>query len=197
MAKPTKSWGADRARDIELAQARLGDVDGRCRWLLDVFTATPPDAISSTERAVWRDNLMALVLGPRPGGGWRWAHVYEREPLGSELRGLWQKIGALVGSHRESVELPPLKGWLGRQDGPADPGVVTPYVRFGRGYKAGDFEAALLHAVADLLIACQRLRECDECHHLFVAKRRQTPHPKCARRVHDRNRPSRAKKGAK
>ena len=38
----------------------------------------------------------------------------------------------------------------------------------------------LLHAVADLLIACQRLRECSACRRLFVANRRQLRHAKCS-----------------
>jgi hypothetical protein len=65
----------------------------------------------------------------------------------------------------------------------------------GRGYRAGDFAAALLHAVADLLIACERLRECPECSRLFLAVRRQERHVKCARKDRDARRPSRQKKG--
>jgi hypothetical protein len=184
-----------RERDIALAQERLGDVNGRCRWLLDVFTATDPQAIATSERAVWRDNLLAIAIGPLPGGLRRLVTFREKEPLNEDIPDLWQKIVKLTGAHRGgSVDLPPLRGWLGRLDGEAS----DKYVHLGRGYGVGSqdvsgFEAHLLHAVADLLIACDRLKECPECKRLFVARRRQERHPLCARRRLDRNRPSRRK----
>jgi hypothetical protein len=196
MKKPPKSFLQARRRDLELADQRLGDFEDRCRWLLDVFTAHDPATIARSERAVWRDNLMALVLGKRPRGGWRWQTFNENEPLDEDLPKLWRRVVALVASHRESVSLPRLKVWFGRQPStPEDPPVETPYVRLGLGYEAEDFEMALVYVVIDLLSACTTLRECDECKRLFVANRRQKRHQKCARKFHERNRPSRAKGG--
>jgi hypothetical protein len=191
-------WMAARCRDIALADQRLGTLENRCRWILDDFAARDPNTLSTSERALWRDNLMALALGPRPGGNWRWITVHEDDPLDVELRSLWQRVVALTRAHRESVNLPPLAGWLGRAPADAATSSVarTPYVRMGRGYRADDFAAALLHAVADVLIGCERLRECPECGQLFVAVRRQERHPRCARMARDARRPSRQLKKA-
>jgi hypothetical protein len=190
---------AVRRRDIALAQERLGTLESRCRWLLSDFAARDPDTLSTSERAMVRDNLMALALGPRPGADWRWVAVNENDPLDEELSALWQRVVALTRAHRESVQLPPLGGWLGRMPAGPDPSSAArvPYVRMGRGYRADDFEAALLHAVADLLISCERLRECPECGQLFVAVRRQERHPKCARKARDARRVSRQPKKAR
>lgn len=197
MAKPKKAWLADRRRDIQLADERLGNFDERCRWILDVFAVRDPATIAASERAVWRDNLMALVLGKRPPSVVRWAgRLHENEPLDEDLPQLWRRVVALVGAHHESVPLPSLVAWFGRHPATADdPPAKTPYARMGVGLEAKDFETSLVYAVMGLLSACDTLRECDECHRLFVANRRQKRHPKCARRFHDRNRPSRKKGG--
>jgi len=191
-----KAWLDARRRNIELADAQLGNLDERCHWLLDEFMTRDPDAILPSERAVWRDKLMALVLGARPGAGYRLLDLFENDPLEEEIRGLWERVVALTDAHRASVKLPQLEVWFGRHPETADGAPVrTPYVRMGRGYRAGDFQTALLWTVVDLLSACQKLRECPECHHLFVARRRQERHAKCARKYWDRNRPSRRKGG--
>jgi hypothetical protein len=186
--RPRKPWLEDRRRDIELAAERLGGPEDRCRWILDDFTARDPHTLPKTERALWRDKLMALVLGVGVGRGmWRWMTIGENEPLDEELYGLWQRVGQLVAAHQGPVLLPPLTGALARL--PGDAGATktkTPYVRLTRTYRAEDFESALLHAVADLLIGCERLRECDECHRLFVATRGQKRLKVCARRQRDR-----------
>src|SRR5687768_11688252 len=87
---------AGRRRDIEVAHASLGDLDERCRWILEVFALRDPETLTTSERAVWRDKLLALALGPRPGADWRWIRIGEKEPLDEELRPLWQRVVALT-----------------------------------------------------------------------------------------------------
>lgn len=134
-----------------------------------------------------------LLLGRRPPSVVRISQrLHENEPLDKDLPQLWRRVVELVGAHRDSVRLPDLKVWFGRHPIPAeDSPAVTPYARMGIGLEAEDFETSLIYTVIELLSACTTLRECDECKRLFVATRRQKRHPKCARKYHDRNRPSR------
>lgn len=194
--KKEAPWLAERRRDIDRASERLGSPENRCRWILDEFTTRDPDTLTRAERAIARDNLMAIVIGTRPtdylreGGtaqGWRWLTLYEGDPLDEELRELWQRVVKLTDAHRQSELLPPLTGGLVRVPAIDDESAArTPYIRLARSYRAEDFKAALLHAVADLLIGCERLRECDVCNRLFVANRRQERHRACARRRRDK-----------
>jgi hypothetical protein len=153
-----------------------------------------PGTLSTGERAIWRDNLMALVLGPRANQGARYVQLYEDDPLGKNLRDLWLVARLLDGAHRASVSLPSLEGFIGPVVAPRT-SARTPYVRLARGHRAEHFHVALLHAMADLLIGCERLRECAECHRLFVATRRQERHKACAQRARDRNRTRRTQGG--
>jgi hypothetical protein len=199
--KPPEAWGGlrPRLRDVQLAVERLGTPENRCRWLLSDFVARDPDSLSTAERALWRDNLMALIFGV----GWfpgEWSMTMDvNDPPDEALPALRQRVVALTRAHREAVLLPPLEGRLVRDllSRSTAPAVQTPYVRMAREYSAVDFEAALLHVVADLLIRCERLRACPECGLLFVARRRQERHPTCARKARDARRPSRQPKNAR
>jgi hypothetical protein len=196
-----------RQRDVELAHQRIGaTVDERCTWLLDDFAPRDPDTLSSGERALAWDALFALAEGVRDSAGrlpedLQYSYRAPGEPLpDAELRDLWERIGALARAHRQPVPLPPIaeQFWARgtfRNAKRRSARVILQRHRNADSPAGPGFGTALLHRVADLLAACERLRECPECNRLFVAKRRQDRHPKCARQARDRNRPSRAKKG--
>lgn len=184
-----------RSRDIRLAAERIGNtVDKRCRWLLDEFAPRDPDTMTSAERLMLRDHLQALSIH-------RWRHIDAEtdlppdppghvalllnEPADEALRGLWQDVVALTRIDVNAFPVPlPDTGdglWIQRTSNKG-------WVAFGRCRLRGDFRAVLLHHVADLLVACKRLRVCPECHGLFVAQRRQERHAACARQARDRRR---------
>jgi len=106
------------------------------------------------------------------------------------LRSLWDAIGKLTNAHRAPMEWS-ARGTFKRKEAPG------PYIRLHFERYAGNLFGAACVAVEDLLGACTRLRECPECQRLFVARRRQERHAKCARQRRDRNRPSRSKKSKK
>ena len=186
-----------RMRDINLAMKRLGGVDERCRWLLEEFAMRDPAQLSTAERALVRDNLAALAFGMpqipattnrRVGWG------FDDRVLTDDrsLRAVWRSVRNYADAHRAPFGMS-FGGTFKRLETPG------PYVRLHLEAQARGLANALRFAVVEVLSACTRLRECPECHRLFVARRRQERHPKCARQRRDRNRPSRrksAKKGA-
>ncbi len=182
------------AHDLERAGERIGTtVEARCRWVLEHLIPHDPSQLSTSERATLRENLMALargLFGQVPPMVTRASYslgdpVWTDDPA---LRELWLRIGALARAHQSPVPLPDTKFTLSRR---ADP----KYVVLERTLQISDFGPLVLHRIVDLLTACTRLRECPECHNLFVARRRQERHPKCARARRDAKRPSRQKKG--
>jgi len=187
-------------RDVALARERIGTtIDDRCRWLLDDFAVRDPDALSTGERAVLRDNLHALAEGMKPRGIPEWAFPIDAtgcslpDPPDADLRGVWERAVALTRAHVQPADLPGVPEELWTRWRPTS---GKRSIRLERHRDWPDLTTALLHQVADLLAACERLRECPECHRLFVARRRQERHPKCARQARDSRRPSRQKKGA-
>jgi hypothetical protein len=196
------AWVAQRSRDVALARQRIGmTTDDRCRWLLEDFCARDPATLSTAERAMMRDNMLALAqvpfppyggpeddarleLPPLPDGGGTFALD---DPPDAELRPLWQKVVNLTCAHRAPAPLPAVKEVLCSAPGR----MANGRLRLGRRRASPDFQTTLLHRVADLLEHCERLRECPECHMLFVMRRRQERHPKCARKARDARRPSR------
>jgi len=192
-----------KQRDIALARERIGTtVDDRCRWLLDDFAVRDPDMVATGERAVLRDNLHALAEGlePRAPGEQAWPEPIDTtghplpNPPDADLRGIWEQVVALTRAHIDpaSAGLPSVDEMLWARWRPTS---GKRSIRLERHRVWPDLTTALLHRVADLLAACERLRECPECHRLFVARRRQERHATCARKARDRRRPSR-KKGA-
>jgi hypothetical protein len=185
-----------RTRDINLAMKRLGGVDDRCRWLLEDFVARDPDALSTGERVIARDNLQALAFGmpsvPIQATDRRAGWAGDDPVLTDDraFRALWQRIAELAAAHRTPVPWA-TEGVFTRQHTPG------PYIHFRVEAHGRGLASAVQAAVIDLLSAGTRIRECPECHRLFVARRRQERHAKCARQRRDRNRPSRNKKGLK
>ena len=183
-----------RERDVELAHKRIGQtVDDRCRWLLDDFAERDPDTTMATaERAVLRDNLRALAEG-LPADRDQMT-VKLDDPPDAALHALWAQLVALTRAHTTYAPLPPLTDeGLWQRWKPAS----SRRVRLERRHGWPDFKTALFHRAADLLVACERLKECPECHRLFVARRRQERHPACARKARDARRPSRQPKKAR
>lgn len=179
-------------RDVMLAAARLGGIDGRCRWLLDDFVPHDPDSLSAAERALARDNLAALAFGhPSVPASITSSHSFNfKDPVltdDASLRAVWQEIGRLANAHRDPVP--------SRIEGAFRAVARMPYVRLRLWHRDTNLAATLIYSVRSLFEACERLRECPECHRLFVANRRQERHPQCARKARDARRPSRAKGG--
>ena len=204
-------------RDIALARARIGATsEERCRWLLDEFASRDPDTLATGERATVRDNLHALAeglpvddpviggtrvfppTGPRPyDASGRLGPALDE----TDLRSVWTQVLALTRAHHQPVRLPKIEETLWA------PGLVPRgskrRIRLIRHHdRWPDFTSAVLHQAAELLVRVAesgRLGECPECGELFVARRRQERHPKCARTARDARRPSRqpkSKKGA-
>jgi hypothetical protein len=186
-------------RDVVLAGQRIGlTVRKRCHWLLEDFVRRDPAELSTGERQMLLDNLVALACGfglnatiPSTVSTIRYA---SDDPVATDpaaLRALWEGIGQLAAAHQAPATLPAAERTLIKQGGPG------PYVRLRYDVAARGLAEAARHAAAELLAACDRLRECPECHQLFVANRRQERHPTCARRARDARRPSRQPKSKK
>ena len=172
-------------RDYQLAAQRIGHtVDERCHWLLERFVTQDPADLSTGERVTLRDNLFAFAVGL----GATWQTFSSKDPLAHDQaaqRSLWLEVVALTRAHRKPVVLPEAKAVL---EGKKNSG---PYTRLAVARQADGLAPMVLLAAAELLARCERLRECPECHLLFVAQRRQERHPTCARRARDSRRPNR------
>jgi hypothetical protein len=187
-----------RYRDWDLARQRIGTTtETRCRWLLEEFVARDPATLSTGELATLRDNLLALIgLGgpmdkdarPPQVAGHVGGDVDFDDPVlvdDAALRALWEAVGRLAQAHRTEAPLPGAEETLARAS------YGRGYVRLHRRRQLKGLTDFVILEAASLLAACERLRECPECHLLFVARRRQERHPKCARQARDRRRPSR------
>jgi hypothetical protein len=191
-----------RDRDVALAHQRIGTTtEARCRWLLDEFVIRDPAALSSGELATLRDQLLALAgfggafEGPLPGpANMSGTLDMDRDPVlvdDGALRQVWERVGALTRAHQAPVVLPPGEEILtvNYRGGP--------YVRLTREWVTNSLADLVILRAVSLLEDCDRLRICPECDRIFVARRRQERHPRCARKARDARRPSRQPKKAR
>jgi hypothetical protein len=186
---------ADRhLRDIALAHQRIGTtVETRARWLLEDFVARDPATLATGELATLRDNLQALAgyggltVGPTTGAAMTASMGYDDPVLVDEaaLRAVWARVVALTQAHREPVPLPAQKEMFMRLT------TGGSYLRLSRRSDVAGLADQIVIEAARVLEGCERLRVCPECDRIFVARRRQERHPKCARQARDRRRPSR------
>ena len=185
-------------RDVGVAYHRIGgpSTEARCRWVLEEFVPRDPATLSSGDVANLRDNLQALAgYGglAEAGSPFDAGEIEWNDPVlvdDAALHTLWERVGALAQAQRTPAPLPSGDDMLTQRVRSG------PYVRLERVRAVKGLANVVILSTAKLLEACDRLRECPECHRLFVARRRQERHPPCARKARDARRPSRQKKGA-